>query len=98
MTTTKEMILAFTVFMEDFQKEMEEKFDKKLEEALLRLTPVKKEFYSLEEATTITGIPIGGLKGRRRRGTLQAAYDGNYLLIPASEIDRLLKKLKKQVT
>lgn len=60
--------------------------------------PMKKEFYSLEEVSEITGLPISSIKGRYRRGTIQRVYSGNKPLIPATEVEKLLHKLNLQST
>ena len=60
--------------------------------------PMKKEFYSLEEVSEITGLSKSSIKGRYRRGTIQRVYSGNKPLIPATEVEKLLHKLNLQST
>jgi hypothetical protein len=60
--------------------------------------PMKKEFYSLEEVSEITGLTKTSIKGRYRRGTIERVYSGNKPLIPAKEVEKLLHKLNLQST
>ena len=60
--------------------------------------PTKKEFYSLEEVSVITGLTKSSIKGRYRRGTIERVYSGNKPLIPAKEVEKLLHKLNLQST
>jgi hypothetical protein len=60
--------------------------------------PMKKEFYSLEEVSEITGLSKTSIKGRYRRGTIHRVYSGNKPLIPATEVEKLLHKLNLQST
>jgi len=60
--------------------------------------PTKKEFYSLEEVSVITGLSKSSIKGRYRRGTIERVYSGNKPLIPARELEKLLYKLNLQST
>jgi predicted XRE-type DNA-binding protein len=39
--------------------------------------PTKKEFYSFEEVSVITGLTKSSIKGRYRRGTIERVYSGN---------------------
>jgi hypothetical protein len=60
--------------------------------------PTKKEFYSLEEVSEITGLTKSSIKGRYRRGTIERVYSGNKPLIPAKEVEKLIFKLNQQST
>ena len=60
--------------------------------------PTKKEFYSLEEVSVITGLTKSSIKGRYRRGTIERVYSGNKPLIPAKEVEKLIFKLNQQST
>ena len=56
-----------------------------------------KQFYSVDEFSTITGLTKLAIQGRRNRGTLKFANDSTSILIPASELNRILKKLNDQL-
>lgn len=60
--------------------------------------PLKKEFYSLEEVSEITGLTKSSIKGCYRRGTIERVYSGNIPLIPAKEVEKLLHRLNLQST
>lgn len=57
---------------------------------------IPKEFYSYKELSRATGLTIGAIKGRRRRGTIKVVYEGTTPLLPKAEFERLIANLKKQ--
>ena len=58
---------------------------------------VKKEFYTLEEVSSITGLSIRQIKYRYKNGKMNPVYDGTTPLIPKLELDRYLNRLMIQI-
>lgn len=58
---------------------------------------VKKEFYTLEEVSSITGLSIRQIKYRYKSGKMNPVYDGTQPLIPTLELDRYLNRLRNQI-
>jgi len=58
---------------------------------------VAKEFYTLEEVSSITGLSIRQIKYRYKSGKMNPVYDGTQPLIPTVELDRYLNRLRVQI-
>jgi predicted RNA-binding protein with RPS1 domain len=58
---------------------------------------VAKEFYTLEEVSSITGLSIRQIKYRYKIGKMNPVYDGTQPLIPTVELDRYLNRLRIQI-
>ena len=58
---------------------------------------VAKEFYTLEEVSSITGLSIRQIKYRYKSGKMNRVYDGTQPLIPTVELDRYLNRLRVQI-
>ncbi|MBI3136037.1 MAG: hypothetical protein HYZ14_15275 [Bacteroidetes bacterium] len=92
---------GFESLLSSFLRSLEEMVDRRVEEKLNRMaSPQKlnegKEYYSLKEVSHITGITFLGLKGRQKRGTLKCVNEGNTVLVPKNELERILKLLSRQ--
>ncbi len=85
---------SFASFLEDFKQEIINEVIRVIKQE--STTPMTKEFYSLKEVSSITGLSINSIKGRYRRGSIARVYSGNKPLIPACELDKLLNALKIQ--
>jgi hypothetical protein len=58
---------------------------------------VKKEFYTLEEVSVITGQNKRKIKYRYKNGQMKPVYDGTTPLIPKLELDKYLNRLRSQI-
>jgi len=98
MKTSKkmELIECFFQFLEDLKEEVVENAVAVALQKIEGKQQPQKLFYNLEEVAHITGISRLALKGRIKRKTLIAVYDGNVILIPVDELNNLIKKLNVQ--
>ena len=87
----------FSMFMKHMEDLIEQRVNEKLKVFVQKTTEAPKAFYSLKEVSHLTGITFLGLKGRQKRGTLKCVNEGNVVLVPKSEVERLLDKLKRQL-
>ena len=61
-------------------------------------SPNKKEFYSVDEVSEITGLPKSNIKTKYQNGIIERVYSGNKPLIPAKELEKLIYILNLQST
>ena len=54
---------------------------------------IVKQFYHIKELSTVTGLSVRALKGRRARGKIKMINNGNDILITVVEVKRFLKNL-----
>ncbi len=90
--TNKALIVFLKEFKQEFVLEAYEMFKSELETFV-----DPKEFYSVKEAAKKMGLSENGIRNRIRDGKIKRAYDGITPLIPTSEVERMIKFLKKQV-
>ncbi len=93
---SEEMKAALNFFLNALKTEFTKQIVMNIREEIEEKLKLKKEYYSLKEVSFITGLAVGAIKGRYRRGSLKVVYDGITPLIPACEVERLLMRLKKQ--
>ena len=61
-------------------------------------SPNKKEFYSVDEVSEITGLPKSNIKRKYQNGIIERVYSGNKPLIAAKELEKLIYILNLQST
>lgn len=76
------------------EKKIKEVIDAHIKNHLL-LQPL---FYNLKTVESLLGISKIALKNRIRRGTIKAVKDGNIILIPKKEVQRLINALNFQLS
>ena len=65
---------------------------------IIKHNTTPKLFYNLAEVSNATGISKLALKGRIKRGTLNANYNDNVILISTSEFKRFIYKIENKTT
>ena len=82
----------FNLLGENIQELIERIVEKKVHAFIEDYKEYTKRYFHIKEVSELTNISISGLKQRIKRGTLKAAHndDGQIIVIPKDELDRLL--------